>query len=405
MAVERYVLLGLASARSTWFAAVGNWANSGSMPAEFVKCVSVEEVRARLASGRPFSALIADGGLAGVDRDLLSTAHRVGCAVVMVQDPRIARDWMALGADRLLVSDFDRAQLVEVLTGCARMIPRGDAAVETISEAGGATSSWRGLVIAVTGPGGTGASVSAIALAQGLADDVRQSANVLLADLRLNAEQAMLHDALDVVPGVQEMVEAHRSGCPGPREVAALTFAVVERRYQLLLGLRKATFWPAIRPRAFEAAFASLLSCHRAVVCDVDPDLEGEDVAGSLDVEERNVMARTAVEAADVVVVVGSPSMKGLHSIVRVIGAVTSFGVGPERIVAVLNRSGRGPRFQRKVSETLVELARPCLSATDAERDDHGGPARALGAVVHLPLCRMEEALRDGCRLPGAPST
>jgi len=355
-----------------------------------------------LASGRPFSALIADGGLAGVDRDLLSTAHRVGCSVVMVKDPRISRDWTALGADRLLVADFDRAQLVEVLAGCARMIPRGDAAVENLPEAGEVMSSWRGLVIAVTGPGGTGASVSAIALAQGLADDVRQSANVLLADLRLNAEQAMLHDARDVVPGVQEMVEAHRSGRPGPRDVAALTFAVVERRYQLLLGLRKATFWPAIRPRAFEAAFASILSCHRAVVCDVDPDFEGEDVAGSLDVEERNVMARTAVEAADVVVVVGSPSMKGLHSLVRVIGAVNSFGVEPERIVAVLNRSGRGARFQRQVSATLVELARPFLRGTDAEQDDRAGALPALGSIVHLPLCRMEEALRDGVRVPGA---
>jgi len=38
MAAERYVLLGLASARSTWFAAVAHWANSGSVPAEFVKC-------------------------------------------------------------------------------------------------------------------------------------------------------------------------------------------------------------------------------------------------------------------------------------------------------------------------------------------------------------------------------
>jgi hypothetical protein len=62
MAGERYVLLGLAPARAAWFRAVGSWANSGAPPAEFVKCLSAEEVGARLTSGRPFSALVADGG-------------------------------------------------------------------------------------------------------------------------------------------------------------------------------------------------------------------------------------------------------------------------------------------------------------------------------------------------------
>ena len=64
IAGERFVVLGLAPARAAWFRSVGVWATSGALPAEFLKCVSAEEVRARLASGRPFSALVADAGLA-----------------------------------------------------------------------------------------------------------------------------------------------------------------------------------------------------------------------------------------------------------------------------------------------------------------------------------------------------
>ena len=60
MAGARYVLLGLAQARSGWFRDVAQWATTGAIAAEFIKCVSAEEVRARLAGGRPFSALLVD---------------------------------------------------------------------------------------------------------------------------------------------------------------------------------------------------------------------------------------------------------------------------------------------------------------------------------------------------------
>ena len=40
---------------------------------------------------------------------------------------------------------------------------------------------------------------------------------VVLADLALHADQAMLHDARDVIPGVLELVESHRSGDAGRR--------------------------------------------------------------------------------------------------------------------------------------------------------------------------------------------
>src|SRR5205085_729703 len=110
-------------------------------------------------------------------------------------------------------ADLSRSGLLDALETHTVAIGRGDV-LPAMNGPAAAPGPWRGRLIAVTGPGGTGASVAAIALAQGLGSDVRYGGLVLLADLALNADQAMLHDARDVVPGVQELVEAHRNGEP-----------------------------------------------------------------------------------------------------------------------------------------------------------------------------------------------
>jgi hypothetical protein len=388
MASGRYVVLGLAQARSPWFRSVAHWATSASLPVEFVKCVSVDELRSRLASGRPFSALLIDGGLTTVDRDLLDAARRAGTAVIVVDDSRVDRDWIALGADAVLLPVFDRSDLLDALQQHAERIDRRDAVPGTTTPDD--SVGWRGPVAMVCGPGGTGTSTVAIALAQGLGEDVRNAGLVVLADLALRAEQAMLHDARDVVPGVQELVDAHRSDRPPVEDVRSLTFAVEARHYHLLLGLRRARAWASIRPRAFEASFDSLRRAFRVVVCDCDADLEGEIEGGSVDVEERNVMARTAAGDAAAVLAVGSPGMKGVHSLVRVVGELIGSGVPAARIVPVVNRAPRPPRAR-------AELAAALAAMTAALPGGH-----ELSGPVFLPERNVDDALRDGVRLPSA---
>ncbi|HEV2760836.1 MAG TPA: hypothetical protein VGV86_14850 [Acidimicrobiales bacterium] len=393
MAAERFVVLGLAPARSVWFRSVGLWANSGALPAEFVRCISAEEVRARLASGRAFSALVADAGLPAVDRDLVASAGAAGCAVLVVDDGRATRDWLELGAARVLAPSFGRDELVAALTSCAHPVRRGDADPSDLLSRP-APVAWRGAVAAVTGSGGTGVSTAAIALAQTLADDVRHGGMVLLADLRLRAEQAVLHDAGDVLPCVQELVEAHRSGQPTADDVRSLAFVVPQRHYHVLLGIRRARHWPAIRPQAFEAAFDSLRRAWGVVVCDIDADLEGEADAGSIDIEERNVMARTAAEQADVVFAVGLPELKGVHSLVRVLDDLIAFGTDPARIVPVINRAPRSARARAGLAAVLAELTGPFA----------GG--RLMNPIHLAERSNVEADLHDGARLPtalGAP--
>jgi hypothetical protein len=379
---DRFVLLGLARPRTAWFAEVSRWATSAIVPAEFVKCVSVEELRARLSSGRAWSAVLLDAGLPAVDRDLLAAARDAGCAPIVV-DAESTRRWVDLGAAAVLPVAFDRRGLLEVLDAVATAVDRAVGVPD--DDAGVVDPSTRApLVIAVCGPGGTGGSMTAAALAQGLAAD---GADVVLADLARHAEQAVLHDVRDVVPGVQELVEAHRSGAPTPTDVRALTFSIVERGYSLLLGLRRSRYWPTLRPRAFDAAFASLCAAFDVVVADITADLEGERDGGSVDVEERNLAARTAVAAADVVLVVGRPGVKGIHALVRVVGDLGAADVPAERIVPVVVTAPRSPRARAELATAVVDLTRSSLGA-------------AVPATLFLPSRPVDAAVRDGAPMP-----
>ncbi len=409
---ERYVLLGLAPARAEWFRIVGQWAAAAVLPAEFIRCVSVEELRARLRSQRAFSAVLVDAGLPGLDRDLIATATELGCAVLVVEAASSGRDWLALGAAGMLHPPFGRDELLEVLAATSR--PIRDASLPVSDPDPSASPPTRGSLVTVTGPGGTGASIAAIALAQGLAagegrvprsrrerrgratstaqqgSGAGRPLSVLLADLCRNADQAMLHDSHVLVPGLQELVEAHRGGSPTRATVLDQTFEVADRGYRLLLGLRRSHHWVALRARALGAALDSLQYCVDVVVADVEADLEGEAETGSIDVEERHLLARAAVARSAAVVVVGEGSTKGTHALVRTICDVVGAGVPASRVLPVFTRASRRARVRAEQTAALAALA--------------GGASRvsvsALPSAIHLPSRPVDAALRDGVALP-----
>src|SRR4051794_29145952 len=127
MAGDRYVVLGLAHARSRWFGELAQWAQAAIVPLELVKCIAVEELRARVASGRVFSAAVLDGSLAAVDRDLIAATRDAGCAVFVVDHDRRERDWIVLGASAVLAADFGPEALLDALDAHATIISRSEA--------------------------------------------------------------------------------------------------------------------------------------------------------------------------------------------------------------------------------------------------------------------------------------
>jgi hypothetical protein len=390
MGPDRYVVLGLAQVRSSWFAEVGRWATSAMLPLEFVKAMSLEEVRVRLRSGRGHSALLVDDSVVGLDRDLVEVAREAGCAVVVVETGRGHRRTEQLGAAAVLPAGFGREDLLAALAQVATPIERHGLVATSTPDPTDAPG-YRGHLVAVTGAGGTGRSTVAMGLAQGLARDVRWADVTCLADLSLHAQQGLVHAAGDVVPGVSELVEAHRGGAPSAEAIRAVTWRLPERRYHLLLGLRRHRDWTAVRPHAFAAALDGLRRSFRMVVADVDADVEGERATGSVDVEDRNAIARATVQAADLVLVVGRPGVTGIHGLLRTVTDVLELGVEGRAVLPVCNRAPRRPAAR-------AEIANAFGSLLAAGADGHGVPS-----PVHLPERRsLETAVRDGVPLPAS---
>ncbi len=383
---DRWVVLGLAPVRSAWFGQLAHWATAGTVPVELLRCQSIEELRARLAGPRPVSAALIDAAIPGLDRDLVSGGPG-RCPVIVIggRDDR----WSQLGAASVLDPGFGPVALLDALGATARPVVEadripGEPAAETSSP-----GPPPGRMVTVCGSGGVGTSTVAVAMAQGLAAGYGGAClpqPVVLADLCRRADQAMLHDVRDVLVGIQELVEAHRSGEPDVSHVRAHSLPVPDRGYDLLLGLRRPRAWAALRPRAVAAAVTGLRRAYGTVVADVEGDLEGEAETGSMDVEERHALARTAIQGADVVVVVGTAGLHGVHALARLVHEIVATGVHPARILPVINQP---PRRAGSRAEIVTALAELC-----------GSPAGRPAPPLHVPRRKVDEAFRDGTPLP-----
>lgn len=385
---ERFVVLGLGPVRSEWFRRIARWAHDGSIGVQFVKCVSMSELMAHVRSDRSFSAAVVDAHATGVDRDTIDSMRASGVAVFIVDDASRRTSWLSIGAAVVLSDALTRDELSEALARHAK--PVGDHATLPGDEPPAALADpSRADLSVVCGPGGTGASTIAMALSQAYGDDPSLGGMVLLVDAARRAELAMLHDAGDVVPGIQEAVELHRRARPRLDEVRAQTFSVRDRRYDLLLGIRRPHHWSTLRPRAVEALFDSLLRGWRAVIVDTDGDAESAQLGGSDDVEHRTGVMRTALALAARVVVVGTSTTKGIYSLGQHLHELVECGVPAGMLVPVINGAPRSPQQRAACARALADTGPPVPLAT-------AGP---LFVPHHR---RLDAVVRDGGRLPEA---
>lgn len=391
MAADRFVLLGLAQPRRPWFGEVAHLAASGSAPIEFIKCLSVEEVVARLGAGRPISAIVADATIRGVDADLIDTARSSGVAVLVVEDARVQRDWHRLGAASILPDSFTDSDLLDALYLHAQLI--GDATtvqLDRIVDDAPELWPWSGRLTAVIGAPGSGASTLAMATAQSLAIRAGRAGTVALADLSLRPDLAMYHDVGDIVPSIVELVDAHRHERLGRDALRSMLFDIESRGYHLLLGLRRRRDWSVLRQRSFERAIEGLLTTYDEVIVDIDDDLDGQDETGSADLEDRNMAARIATRRAGLVIAVGTASLRGIHGLVRVITDLLDHGIDPAQVIPVINRAPNSGRARSTLRGTVDELLAPALAGTDL----------AIAPVFVPQLPQVESRHQLGSRLP-----
>lgn len=374
---EQYVLIGVARPRERWSTDLARWSTSGAAPIEFVKCLTADEARAVLGSGRRASALMIDARGPGVDRELIDAAAAVDTPTLVVSDGSLHRDWEAIGCAAVIEHQPEPAALLEVLERHCRPVDRSRRPGRvTLPRVDPPTS---GRVLAVLGSGGVGTSTVAMATAQALAE---RGNSVILVDGARRGDLAMYHDIGDVIPGLPELVEAHRSDRLDPAEVRRLCFDVPTRGYAVLLGRRRVADWVTLRRRSVAAAIDAVTRTYDTVVIDVDPDVDGQADTGSADVGDRHALTLSALECADLVVVVGRPGLKGLHSLVGLVDELRSAGVPAHRIAPVLVASPRSPAARAAASAAIVRLG----GAPDDE------PVRPL---LHLPRVRGLDEVHD----------
>ena len=407
MAGERYVVLGLAMPRSPWFRVRRPVGDVGVAPGR-VRQVRVGRGAAGPARvGPAASPRCSSTAPSAASTATCSTARGPrGCAVI-VDGRRPAGTGRRRAPTPCSPPRFDRATCS---TPCAAT-QRHDRSAPTPSVAGDAApADARGVAgprsRPCAAPGGTGASTVAIALAQGLAADVRNGGLVVLADLARHAEQAMLHDARDVVPGVQELVEAHRAGRPtGDRGPQPHLRRREPRLPRCCSGCAGTAAGARCGPGPSRPPSTACARAFRVVVADSDADLEGEAEGGSVDVEERNVMARTRDRR-------GRRRRRRRRARPRractrssgVVGDLVAAGVDGGRIVAVVNRAPRGHRARAELARAIAELTpgpparawpRRC-SCPSATSTTH--PARRRPAARRRSCAPLDRRRRRGRR-------
>lgn len=394
MSADRFVVVGVTRARARWVADLARWSTDGAAPIEFISCLTPTEAGAVLGTGRRVSALLLDARGPGIDRDLIDAASNAGIPSLVVTDGSIHRDWDALGCAAVVDDQLDPRTLVDLLHRHSRPVsPARRPGRSMITEA----PPNSGLVLAVTGAGGTGASTTAMALAEAAAsDDLHTGGSVALVDGCARGSLAMYHHVGDVVPGLPELVEAHRSDRLDPDEVRSLLYEIPTRGYSVLLGRRRISDWVTLRRRAVEAALDALCRSYSTVVVDFDAELDNQANTGSADVEDRHSMNLATIERAHLILVVGRGDLHGLHGLTAVMEDLLDAGAPAHRLLPVVSNAPRSAARRTMLSRQVAKLFDDDLH-TDVQPALLLRPVRTLDDV-HDRVDSMPPSLVDAMR-------
>jgi hypothetical protein len=393
---ERHDVLVLVAGRSGWHRSLAQLVDAALAPLALQRCLGADELLSQAASTGRTGVAIVDASALGVGRDLFDRLRRLGWGTLVVDAERTARHWTTLGAHGAVSPDAPAAEVARLALGIAKSCAHAGQ-----SEAGAPSAPWerlatampqdphaeephRGALVCVLGPGGTGTSTLARALAEAAASERRAPA-VLLADFARRPHQALLHGLEPGTGGLNELLDCCRLGAP---DVASLVAEPPEIGYHVLTGRRTASAWAAWGPFARQAALDALLRTYDVVVADCDGDLEGSVECGSLDVEQRHALQRECVSAADLVVAVGRAGLGGLASLLQLLGDVLRVR-GDAAPIGVVLRASTAPRSLGRASRRLV-----------ARRFDAGELPGLVLPPISVPEADVERSLIDGRRLP-----
>lgn len=351
---------------------------------------------------------VVSGDLPGLDRDAVARLRGAGLRVVVVQDAALSAARLAwLGADVVVVGG-DAENLVAAVRGDG---PGPDAAVAASLTAPGDRETDRpGAIVAVWGPAGSpGRTTTAIELAAALAGvgaaaprrtgllrrsrpvpPPHGSSTVLLADADTYASSVTSRlGLLDDAPG---LAAAARAAGQGNLDVVTLAghSPVVLPGVRVLTGITRASRWPELPGSSLDLVFQRCRELAAWTVVDCGPVLEADELLMyDTRAPQRNGATLSALQAADVVVVVGAADPVGLQRLVRGLEDLRDASVPvPAARVVVVNRvrvAAVGRRAEAQVRDALARYGG--VGDAHVVPDDPAGLDAALLAGRVLAEC------------------
>ncbi|MGN8245991.1 AAA family ATPase [Cellulomonas soli] len=332
------------------------------------RCADLTELLAAAEAGLGRLALVS-ADLDLLDRESVDTLHRCGVRVVGVRDPsrpQHAELLTAWGADLVVDAPTDQATAAGVVADVLAVLD--DPAASVVAPATQRVGSTPGTVpgplvapgavVAVWGPtGAPGRTTVAVNVAGELAAAGHRT---LLVDAdTYGGSIGQVVGLLDEAPG---LAAAARAGGQGTLDLPTLAKVapLLGPDLRVLSGISRADRWPELAGPALDVVWSVARRLAAWTVIDCGFCLEQDEML-SYDTRapRRNAATLSALEAADVVLVVGSGDPVGLQRLVRGLGELTDLGLGHERVVVVnkVRASAAGPRPAEAVQQALARYA------------------------------------------------
>ena len=353
------------------------------------RCADLVELLAAAAAGLGRLAVVS-GDLPHFDREAVAQLHvaQVRVLVLIAPSEREIERMCALGVDAVLEDVADPAALVAAVLALADAAdqdlaerhPRVAPVVTVLDDQTART----GRVVAVWGPtGAPGRSTVAVNLAAELADPGGGPGpyGALLVDAdTYGGTVAQLVGLLDEAPGLAAAARAAGAGSLDLATLARLA-PVLAPGLRVLTGISRASRWPELPDSALEVVWEVARSLAAWTVIDCGFCLEqDEELSYDTRAPRRNAATLSALEAADVVVVVGSGDPVGVQRLVRGIADLASLpAASTARRIVVVNRVRASAAGSRPGDALRASLAR--FAAIDAPHlvpDDRAGVDAAV---------------------------
>ncbi|MFN8189290.1 MAG: hypothetical protein U0R78_02430 [Nocardioidaceae bacterium] len=309
------------------------------------RCVDVDDLLATAASGQADVALVAIDA-PGLDGAAVERLRRHQVRTVAVADARPATtDAAAARSARIgaaaLVHDDALADLPALLTSLDALddgpVGPDDELSDPWPEALG-VGPQEARVITVWGPAGApGRTMVAAAVAAELA---RRGDRTVLVDA--DPYGGAVAQQLGILDEVSGLLAAARLAATGsvserlPSLVRAIGGRLLDGRLEVVTGLPRADRWSELRPGAVEALVEAARRRGHVVV-DTGFSLESDPAAEMAGRPSRNGPTLAAIQAADEVLVVGTPDPVGLSRLARALVELRET-VAPRAVRVVVNR-------------------------------------------------------------------